>query len=134
MRRRKPNEPEINVTPLVDVVLVLLIIFMVVLPQLDSGAAVDPPSARNVDPETDIEYEPFALSVTKHGDVFFERQPVPREDLVRYMREAHRVAPSRRLQIKGDKNAPYRIIRDVFRECQQIGFLGVGLQVGERKG
>jgi biopolymer transport protein ExbD len=131
--RRKAPSPEINVTPLVDVVLVLLIIFMVVIPQLESGAAVDVPSAENIDPKSDVEYEPLTLSVTQHGELFFEREQLRREDLVNILGNAHAAAPERKLQIKGDRKVSYDTIRSVFADCQTIGFPGVGLQVGERK-
>ena len=130
--RRKGPEPVMNVTPLVDVVLVLLIIFMVVIPQLDSGAAVTMQSATNVDPKADIGYEPLTISITAQGDVFFEKQPVPRDRLVAALSEAHTSAPDRRLQIRGDREVGYEVVRDVFRDAQEIGFPGVGLAVGKR--
>ena len=131
--RPKPRSPEINVTPLVDVVLVLLIIFMVVIPQLDSGASVDMPSVYNVDEKGDVEYEPLVVSVTQAGDLFFEKQPVPREHLVAMLTNAHAAQPDRKLNIKGDKQVPYEVVRDVFADCQNIGFPGVGLEVGEKR-
>lgn len=131
-RRRRPPVPEINVTPLVDVVLVLLIIFMVVVPQLESGAAVEMPTAANVDEETDMESEPLTVSITAHGELYFDRSPVGHDDLMEILRQAHQAAPRRKLQIKGDRSLPYETVRTVFRDCQEIGFPGVGLQVGER--
>jgi biopolymer transport protein ExbD len=130
--RHKPRNPEINVTPLVDVVLVLLIIFMVVIPQLDSGAPVDMPSVVNVDEKGDVDYEPLVISVTSKGTLYFEKQPVERKDLVTLLTQAHAAQPDRKLNIKGDKHVSYSVVRDVFADCQNIGFPGVGLEVGER--
>ena len=64
MRRPERAKPDINVTPLVDVVLVLLIIFMVIIPQMQAGANVDPPGARNPDKTNDVKNPPITLSVT----------------------------------------------------------------------
>lgn len=132
--RHKPKSPEINVTPLVDVVLVLLIIFMVVIPQLDSGAAVDTPSVFNVDAKNDVEHEPLTVSITATGEIFFDKQPLARGNLVATLSRAHQAQPGRKLNIKGDKKVRYDVIREVFADCQTIGFPGVGLEVGERKG
>ena len=80
--RPEARPPEINVTPLVDVVLVLLIIFMVVIPQLESGAAIDVPSARHADQRSDAEHEAISLGVTVSGEVFLDREPIARAALV----------------------------------------------------
>ena len=131
--RRKPNSPEINVTPLVDVVLVLLIIFMVVVPQLNSGAVVDPPVADHVDPKSDVEYEPIKVSITRAGDVFVERTPVRKADVRAALVAAHQANPHRPVQIRGDRGVAYAQVRAVFRHAQEVGFHGVGLAANERK-
>lgn len=130
--RPEPKRPDINVTPLVDVVLVLLIIFMVVVPQLDSGAAIDLPVAESVDPESDLEHEPLVVSVTAQGDLFFERAPIDEAELLSALRAAHAAAPGRRLQIEGDRALPYRRARELFALWQSLGFPAVGLEVGTR--
>ena len=128
--RHKGQHPDINVTPLVDVVLVLLIIFMVVIPQMDSGAAVNPPHAKNVDPEAEMQ-EPVVVSLTKHGEVFIDKNRV--ENLVGELSALRSARKDTRVQIRADYEAPYRLVRDVFRICQDVGFPGVGLQVAEKK-
>src|SRR5688572_31909451 len=105
--RPEARPPEINVTPLVDVVLVLLIIFMVVIPQLESGASIDVPSARHADQRSDAEHEAISLGVTVGGDVFLDREPIARAALVDELRRRHRRQPARPLRIKGDRAARY---------------------------
>ncbi len=120
-----------NVTPLVDVVLVLLIIFMVVIPQMQAGASVSIPGAANPDQKSDPRYPPITLSVTSEGGLFLEKQPVDRQALVRLLRAGHTSSPSSKLILKGDRDAPYGLLRALFKECQQVGFPGVSLQVGD---
>ena len=123
--------PEINVTPLVDVVLVLLIIFMVVIPQLEAGAAITVPVARNPDPKTDLENAAILVNVTRSGDVMLEKQPIARQALLPQLKALRRQRPDRPVQIKGDRAARYDAVREVFKDCQTVGFPGVSLEVGK---
>ena len=135
MRRPDRAKPDINVTPLVDVVLVLLIIFMVVIPQMQAGASVNLPGIANPDQKTDPRYPPITLSVTSGGGLFLEKRPVQRDELISLLREGHARQPNSRLILKGDREAPYGLMRSLFREAQGVGFPGVSLQVGDlRKG
>ena len=135
MRRPERPKPDINVTPLVDVVLVLLIIFMVVIPQMQAGASVDVPAAANPDPKSDVAHPPITLSVTRSGNMFLEKRAVDRAELIALLKEGHSKAPRSKLILKGDEAAPYGLLRSLFREAQGVGFPGVSLQVGDlRKG
>jgi biopolymer transport protein TolR len=129
--RPEAHPPEINVTPLVDVVLVLLIIFMVVIPQLEAGAAIDIPAARNPDTRSDVETDAISVSVTTHGEIFLDKLPIDRAELVPRLKALRKTQPNRPLRIKGDRRARYDVVRAVFRDCQQVGFPGVALEVGE---
>jgi biopolymer transport protein TolR len=122
--------PEINVTPLVDVVLVLLIIFMVVVPQLDAGASVTPPTAHHPDEGASME-EAFTVMVTADGALFLEKAPIERGALGAALVAQHKVDPHRPLRIKGDRGVPYRVIRGLYAQGQAAGFPGVGLEVGD---
>jgi biopolymer transport protein TolR len=102
---------EINVTPLVDVVLVLLIIFMVVTPLIASGVAVDLPRtahhARKPDDGKDI-----IVSITKEEKVYVGRSLVPRpEDLGNVLTAEKRRFPDKSIFLKGDNRAPYGAVR-----------------------
>jgi biopolymer transport protein TolR len=129
--RPEARPPEINVTPLVDVVLVLLIIFMVVIPQLQAGAAIDVPGAHHPDERSSVESEAISVSITVHGEVFLDRQPIARAQLVPQLTSLHRRQPARPLRIKGDRAARYDLVRALFRDCQAVGFPGVALEVGK---
>jgi biopolymer transport protein TolR len=127
MRSSGPK-PEMNVAPLVDVVLVLLIIFMVVTPQMEAGAAIELPTAANLDSRKPKK-EPFIIGVAKDGRVFFEKSKVPSADLVGDLEALKQTDPSRSLRIKGDYRASYKAVREVFRTAQSVGFPGIGIQV-----
>ncbi|HUH02484.1 MAG TPA: biopolymer transporter ExbD [Kofleriaceae bacterium] len=129
--RHEPPRPEMNVTPLVDVVLVLLIIFMVIVPQMAAGATVDVPAAANFDPAK-ADVEPLTVSVTRSGHVYIEKSAVLAESLEPTLQQIRARDPYRRVRIKADKAAPYGYVRSVFKVCQGVGFPGVGLQVGDR--
>ena len=113
-RVKPPIRAEINVTPLVDVVLVLLIIFMVVTPLIASGVAVDLPRtahhARKPDDGKDI-----IVSITKEERVYIGRVPVPRlEDVGTAMTAERRKFPDKSVFLKGDSRAPYGAVRQVL--------------------
>jgi biopolymer transport protein TolR len=133
---RKGNRPQpvMNVTPLVDVVLVLLIIFMVVIPAMEKSAHVDLPSIFNVDPEAKSKTDPFTLSLTADGNMFFEQDQLDSSTFVATLREANDREPSRRLVLRADRVAKYSQVRELFAACQEVGFPGVSLRVNELKG
>ncbi len=130
-RRGAGLVPEMNVTPLVDVVLVLLIIFMVVTPQLEAGAAVELPAALNTDKGEDNSLTPTTVSLTTHGALFLDKQEVPRAQLVEKLRALHAKDSQTRVVLKADRAARYADVRSVFKTLQDIGFPGISLQVVE---
>ena len=126
-------QPVMNVTPLVDVVLVLLIIFMVVIPMMEKSAHVDLPSIFNVDEEAKGKTDPFTLSLTSNGDMFFEQEQLDKAHFVSTLKAANDREPRRRLVLRADKVARYADVRALFKECQDIGFPGISLRVNELK-
>lgn len=132
-KRAKPA-PAMNVTPLVDIVLVLLIIFMVVLPNMENDAPVDLPSIFNVDEDPRGRTDPVTVSITADRRLFLEQDEMPRERLEARLREIHEAEPLRRVILRGDSTLRYEEVRSLFRMCQQIGLPGVSLRVGERGG
>jgi biopolymer transport protein ExbD len=122
-----------NVTPLVDVVLVLLIIFMVIIPMMEKSAAVELPSVFQVDRESKVKEEPFTLSLTQDGSIYLEQEQLEPGQLGTRLREANRREPARRLVLRADRAARYGEVRRIFRDCQEVGFPGVSLRVNERK-
>ena len=133
MRRLEGAKPDINVTPLVDVVLVLLIIFMVVIPQMEAGATVNVPGAGHPDPKNDLNIPPITLSITAAGNLYLEKRQVGRDELIPLLRDGHARSPKSKLVLKGDRSVTYAVMRSLFRECQGLGFPGVALQVGDKR-
>jgi biopolymer transport protein TolR len=125
-------KPMMNVTPLVDVVLVLLIIFMVVVPMMDK-TPVELPGIFNVDPEGKGKTDPFTLSVTKEGTMYFEEHPLPEDGFKQRLTAALVNEPHRRLILRADATAHYGMVRKLFKACQEVGFPGISLRVNELK-
>jgi len=127
---------DINVTPLVDVVLVLLIIFMVVTPMLQKGRAVQLPEASNPDALPEDESE-ILISVSYNlGDkpsVWLETKEVNLPDLEALLVETYQRNPGKRVVLKGDKRLSYGDVKDVMVIVNRAGFTGLGI-IAERKG
>jgi len=131
-RRGGGPTPEINVTPLVDVVLVLLIIFMVIAPQLEGGMRVDVPGIFNPDPKLKGNLEPLTVTVNAQGGIFLDKEPIGEAELEQALRARHAADPKQRVLLKGDQALQYGTMRALFRTCQKLGFPGVSLVVSDR--
>ena len=127
----KQPESDINVTPLVDIVLVLLIIFMVVTPALNEGEHVELPAIFNVDKKKEV--EPLDVTLAANGLVLFDKQVIERSHLEAKLGEAFAADPERKLMLKADYNLPYADLRETFALAQNIGFRGISLKVVQRK-
>ena len=121
-----------NVTPLVDVVLVLLIIFMVVAPQLEQDVPVKLPGIFNPDPDVEGARAPTMLSLTRDGEFYIESGRTTSTAALAALSDLHAVDPYRRLVLRADAGLPYGDVRDVFVRIQEVGFPGISLMVGER--
>jgi biopolymer transport protein ExbD len=124
--------PVMNVTPLVDVVLVLLIIFMVVIPALQQGVNIEIPGITNTDEKKETGGQPFTLSISKEGEIYFEDDKVEWKDLEAKLRAAAKREPGKRIVLRGDKGAEYGDVRRLYRAAQQVGFPGVSMKVNHR--
>jgi biopolymer transport protein ExbD len=120
---------EINVTPLVDVVLVLLIIFMVVTPMLRRGKEVTLPPARTSDPPGSAA-DPLVVSVTADGALWLEEAPCDEARLA----EALRADPARPVLLRGDARVTVGEVRRVMSTLQRAGARGVRVAVEGRGG
>jgi biopolymer transport protein TolR len=132
-RNANRPQPVMNVTPLVDVVLVLLIIFMVVIPMMEKSAPVELPNIFNVDPEAKGKTDPFTLSLTKDGDMYFEQEKLEEDTFRAKLTAALENESGRRLVLRADRGAHYGDVRKLFKTCQEIGFPGISLRVNELK-
>jgi len=131
-KRRQGVAPEMNVTPLVDVVLVLLIIFMVVAPRLERDVPVNLPGVFNTDPQSAAGENPLEVTVARTGDLYIEGRTYALDDAATTLQAAHQSEPLRRLALRADENLPYGRMREVCDRVQKIGFPGIALMVGER--
>ena len=124
--------PDMNVTPLVDIVLVLLIIFMVVAPRLEQDIPVELPGIFNPDPDMKGQFDPIKVTVAKKGEYYVEKEKYDLDKIVAYLMDQHATDPDRRLVLRADANLTYGDVREMFFRCQQIGFPGMSLLVGEK--
>jgi biopolymer transport protein TolR len=104
---------DINVTPLVDVVLVLLIIFMVVTPMLSSGVDVKLPKAQNTESTQDVGQN-LVVSIRNDGAVFVDTKRSSNETLIEDINTAYRSDPSRSLLIKGDRELQWKQVKEIM--------------------
>ena len=125
--------PDINITPLVDVCLVLLIIFMVIAPALSEGALLELPKAVTADQKAK-EVNPFELAIGVDGSIVLDKQKIEPNALKAKVTELHTQDPKRALLLKMDHQAPYKKVRDVFALVAEVGFRGILLKVNDKKG
>lgn len=122
-----------NVTPLVDVCLVLLIIFMVVIPRMLEQVPVDLPGVNNPDPKFKNRFEPMKITVNKAGHIYLDDQQYANtETLASALAQLHAETPERRLLLKGDASLEFGKLRPVLDKAQDLGFKGTGLVVGAK--
>jgi len=116
---------EINVTPLVDVMLVLLIIFMITSPMLVAGVNVDLPQTQSA--PLSGQDEPLTISIDKNGMVYILETPVDRKDLAAKLMAITKTKMDTRIFVRGDKSVSYGDIVDVVSEINAAGFTKVAL-------
>jgi biopolymer transport protein TolR len=116
---------EINVTPLVDVMLVLLIVFMIAAPLLTVGVAVDlPESAADPIQETG---EPLTVTVAEDGTIYVQDTPVEYANLVPYLEAIATAGYDQRIFIRGDRNRAHGEVVRVMGRINAAGFRRIGL-------
>lgn len=121
-----PLTSDINVTPLVDVCLVLLIIFMVVTPLLQKGVAVNLPTTDAPQKTPDTEKQ-LQISVKADGTVYVGPLVIRRDQLEGELKKIHEATPDREIAVKGDRLVKYGAVLDVLKACREVGFQYVGL-------
>jgi biopolymer transport protein TolR len=134
MRLGEPGKMQsaINVTPLVDVVLVLLIIFMVMAPQMRKGPDVNLPNTAKPNPQGD-ERGRILVSIDEAGGLWINDRPVAAEHFAEALNAAVGVEKDPRVVIRGDSKLTFLQVRDVMLAVEQAGFRGVGL-IAKRAG
>ena len=123
MRRRAMAE--INVTPFVDVMLVLLIVFMVTAPLLTVGVPVDLPKTRA--PALGQDKEPLSVTIAKDGKIFLQKDVVAEDALVAKLTAISQNGYDQRIFVRGDKSVDYGRVMEVMGMLSQAGFTHIGL-------
>ncbi len=123
---------DINVTPLVDVCLVLLIIFMVVTPMLQKGVPVNLPVTEEPEKTPDTEKQ-LQISVKADGTVYLGSTVVRKEQVQSELEQLHQRTPDREIAVKGDKLTKYGAVLDVLKALREVGFNNVGLIAQPKK-
>ena len=125
--KRSEREPmsEINVTPFVDVMLVLLIIFMVTAPLLTVGVQVDlPETSADTLPE---ESEPLTLTINSKGEVFIQETKIEFDSLIKKILAVSNNRTDTRIYVRGDKTINYGRVLEVMGKLSGSGFTKVAL-------
>ena len=124
-RGRHRQMSEINVTPFVDVMLVLLIVFMVTAPLLTVGVPVDLPKTRA--PALGQDKEPLSVTIAKDGRIFLQKDVVPEDALVAKLTAISQNGYDQRIFVRGDKSVDYGRVMEIMGLLSQAGFTHIGL-------
>jgi len=124
-RGRKALVSEINVTPFVDVMLVLLIIFMVAAPLLTVGVPIDLPEtqANALNSET----QPITVSVNSQGQIYLQETEIPLDEVVAKLQAIATTGYDERIYVRGDRSADYGTVMQVMARISAAGYRNLGL-------
>ncbi len=118
--RRSAPMSDINVTPMVDVMLVLLIIFMVTAPMLTAGIPVDLPQAKGE--QLQANKDPLTVSIDAKGDIYIAEAKLPLDELAAKLKAIAKNGAEQQIIIKGDKGLAYGIVLKVMGRIRDAGF------------
>lgn len=130
-RGRKGAISEINVTPLVDVMLVLLIIFMVAAPMMTVGVPVDLPqtSATALNSET----QPITISINAEGKIFLQETEIGASEISEKLQAISTTGYNERIFVRADTVSTYGVVADVMARIQGAGFKNIGLVTQQKQ-
>jgi biopolymer transport protein TolR len=123
--RRRAMMSEINVTPFVDVMLVLLIVFMVAAPLLTVGVPIDLPESQAKSIEQDK--EPLTISVNDKGQVFLQNTEIKVDELVAKLKAIAKSGSEERIYVRGDRKVDYGTVMRVMGRLSAAGYRRVAL-------
>jgi len=116
--------PEINTTPLVDVMLVLLIIFMLTVPVMTDSVKIDLPRAANQPNE--VKPQTINLAIDAQGQVYWNSAPIDEASMHTRIAEAAKATPQPELHLRADRNTPYEKVAQVMAAAQSGGLTKMG--------
>ena len=126
---------DINVTPLVDVMLVLLIIFIITAPLMSHKVKVELPEANLIQKEdAEKRAAPITLAVKEDGSLYWNDEPISKEALESRLSTAAQQTPQPPLNLRGDRNTKMRTINEITKIAQGQGMLDVGFVATKEKG
>jgi biopolymer transport protein ExbD len=117
---------EINVTPLVDVMLVLLIIFMITAPLMSHSITIELPTANPKTKEAEVLVPPLDLAVKQDGSMYLNDQPVTEAELRAQLAVNAQKSPQPELQIRADKATEFKVVKKVIGNAKDSGMVHVG--------
>lgn len=117
---------EINVTPLVDVMLVLLIVFMVAAPLMTVGVPIDLPKTDAKPLNSQV--EPLSVSIKPDGSIYLMEEPMTMEQLGQKLDALFKLDPEKEIRVRGDLAATYGPIAEVLGAINKAGFKKIGLE------
>ena len=114
----------INTTPLVDVMLVLLIIFLITVPVVLKAVPLNLPLASNIPTQT--KPENIVIAIDKDGNYYFNNQPVTNTELLQKLEQAAVKKPQPEVHIRADKEVRFQVVGQAIYDCQRASILKVG--------
>ena len=122
---------DINMTPFIDVMLVLLIIFMVAAPLLSAGVPIDLPSTKAA--ALNIDKKPIAVAIDEHGDIFLMDQKIEGAALAEAVKAQAKDGVDERVYVRASKTVPYGRVAEVMSDLTAAGFKKVALVTDQEK-
>ena len=116
---------QIHVTPFVDVMLVLLIVFMITAPLLTVGVSVDLPKTKAA--QLNSKGDPIVVSIKQNGDLYIQERSIDALNLLPRLKAISEGNKNLRIYVRGDKNVPYGIVLDTIAKIKRSGFKKVAL-------
>ena len=126
LERTRPHRPmsDINMTPLIDVMLVLLVIFMITAPLMTTSLKLDLPKTEGARPSDAPQF--IAVAINEQGQMFVGDEAVTAEQLLQRAREAARRDPLTEVQLRADSRVPYGRVAELIGLVQDAGLSRVG--------
>ncbi|MDC0530903.1 ExbD/TolR family protein [Alphaproteobacteria bacterium] len=125
LRKKNKSINQINVTPFVDVMLVLLIVFMITAPLLTVGVSVDLPKTKAA--QLNQKGDPIVISIKKTGDLYLQERVIEAIQLLPRLKAISAGNKNLRIYVRGDKEVPYGIVLDTISKIKSSGFKKVAL-------